>query len=96
MYRWLLHSALVEATISMKLLEKITMNFVWTVFEQMHCGSGIALRRENGTPLISQRLLCSTGARAGGGLSPPAALKLALGWSCWKFVLSSANSASYA
>lgn len=36
---------IMEATISMKLLEKITVNFVWAAFEQMHCGNKIAVGR---------------------------------------------------
>ena len=59
-----------EATISMKLLEKITMNFVRAAFEQMHCGNKIAVGREDGTLLISRRLLQSSGARAGGAAFP--------------------------
>ena len=94
-----------EAAISMKLLEKITMNFVQAAFEQMHCGNKIAVGREDGTPRSSPEG-CSNPAEPGqvvlpslvtrGGLPPPATVKLALGWSCWKHVLSNANSACYA
>lgn len=95
-----------EATVSTKLLEKITVIFVQAAFEQMHCGNRSAVGREDGTWYYSSPEGCSVPVKPGqvvqpslvtqGRLSPPATIKLALGWSCWKFILSNANSARYA
>lgn len=86
-----------EATISMKLLEKITVNSVRAVFEQMHCGIQIAVGREGRTWCHSSPKGCSLlpSVVTPGRLLPLATVKLALGWSCWKCILSKANSACY-
>lgn len=84
----------VEATISTKLLEEITMNFVQAVFEQMRCGNKSAVGREDGTwydsspkgrsvPMEPGQVVPPSPV-TGGRLSPLATVKLALGWSCWK------------
>lgn len=78
-----------EATLFMKLLEKITV-----AFEQVYCENRIAVGREDGMwlSLISQRLFCPSGVRAGGPAFPGdsrgavTSVKLALDWTCCKCV----------
>lgn len=54
-----------EATISIKLLEKNMMNFAQAAFEQMHGGNKIAMGREGGTWCHSSPEGCSVPAESG-------------------------------
>lgn len=53
-------------------MKKNTVAFVQAAFKQVHCENKIAMGREDGIWLsvISQRLLCLSGARAGGPAFP--------------------------
>lgn len=89
-----------EATISKEMLEKVwiwKMNFAWAAFEQAYCEHGSG--KGDGTWYHSKAALFQDGAVfpvAWGGLWWPSNVKFTRSWSCWKCVLSEANSVCYA